>query len=163
MGEIICVIMIILLIIIIGFVFIFQNEKDATITKQDELNELDAIALSQLISNLPEIIHAPSSVKKQSCFDTSKLYAFQDILNDNPDISMEYYFDKLGNVNITIEQIYPVDDAKIWHIYVNNFDVPNQKTVSYGDLMKIPTSLYDPITDTYAFGMLYVTKYKKVD
>ena len=80
---------------------------------------------------------------------------------------MEYYFEKLGNVNITIEEVYP-EEGKRWEIYVNNFDINYTDTdlgmliQSYGTTLKIPILIKDPTTNKNSFGILYVTKYRKI-
>ena len=165
MGETIFVIMIIILLIVMGFVFMFKGEESSILKQATKFHELDSIALGQLITNLPELVCSTSGTKQQSCFDKSKIDAFGTILRNNSDISMEYYFEKLGNVNITVEQIYP-ENGYVQEIYVNNFELDANADISglimsYGSTLKIPIILRDPTTNENAFGVLYVTKYRR--
>lgn len=168
MGETIFVVMIIILLIVIGFVFMFKAEESSSYVQATKFHELDSVALGQLITNLPELVCSTSGTKQQSCFDTSKIDAFRNVLSNNKDISMEYYFEKLGNVNITVEEIYP-NVNKRWTIYVNDFNLnvtDEQGDIvkliqSYGSTLKIPILLRDPITNKNSFGVLYVTKYRR--
>jgi hypothetical protein len=158
MGETIFALIIIILLIMMGLIFAFRGEKATIEEKVDTLGNLDAAALAQVVANLPELIYSPGSVKQQSSFDKSKIEAFQKLIEHYPELSREYYFDKLGNVEIKIEQIYPVTEAEPIEIYLNDFDV-DDIVMSFGTPVKIPTSIYDPVTNQYAFGVLYVTRY----
>ncbi len=167
MGETIFVVIIILFLIIIGMVFLYGHEEESIFKSEREFYELDSVALGQLITNLPELACSVAGTKQQSCFDKSKVESFSKILYQNSDIAMEYYFEKLGNVNITIEEVYP-EEGKRWEIYVNNFDINYTDTdlgmliQSYGTTLKIPILIKDPTTNKNSFGILYVTKYRKI-
>jgi hypothetical protein len=163
MGETIFVVMVIIILIVIGFVFVVGVESDSAKDKAKEYYELDSVALGKLVSNIPEITCSSSGVKKQSCFDITKLKGFESLLENNANEVMEYYFERLGNVNITIHQIYPEPSIDggcgegCWNLYINNFsNVPDQNN---GRTMKIPILLEDPVLDKNAFGILYVTKF----
>ncbi|MGE0793151.1 MAG: hypothetical protein AB7V77_03170 [Candidatus Woesearchaeota archaeon] len=167
MGETILVVIFIILLIVLAFVFMVDKEERSINEEQSEFFELDAVTMGKLVTNIPEIIYYPSGVKQESCFDIAKLTAFEKMLNENPEISREYYFEKLGNVNITITQIYPkLTEEEIqnnqgkWEIYINNFDV-GETAISLGNPMMIPVSLYEPVYDRYYFGVMEITLYKK--
>ena len=157
MGETIFVTMIIILLIIIGFVFLVSFEKDEAEQKKEEFFELDTITFSQLVSSLPEITCSDLGNEEESCFDMSRLTAFDNITELEKDISIEYYFEKLGNVNITIEQIYPEPEENegYWEIYVNYLEEGRP----FGNTLMLPITLYDPVKKTNNFGVLYLTKY----
>lgn len=164
MGETIFVILVIIFLIALAFVFVYKGEETSTFKKQTEFYELDSVALGQLITNLPEIVCSTSGTKQQSCFDKSKITAFASVLRNNRDMSMEYYFEKLGNVNITVVEVYP-NTGEIWKVYVNNFDVDDSQleniVESYGTTLKIPILLRDSALNKNSFGILYVTKYRR--
>ena len=164
MGETIFVILVIIFLIVLAFTFVYKGEEISTHRRQTDFYELDSVALGQLITNLPELACSTMGTRQQSCFDKHKITAFSEVLNNNPDMSMQYYFEKLVNVNITIVEVYP-NEGRIWEIYVNNFDVKEGETLitqSYGTTLKIPTIIRDSTRNIDSFGVLYVTKYRRI-
>jgi regulatory protein YycI of two-component signal transduction system YycFG len=163
MGETIFIVIIIIILILMGLVFLSKHEEQNVSKSAEEFFELDSVAQAQLIASLPELSDSALGVKEQMSFDTLKLSAFQDLTELHPDLATEYYFEQLGNINITIEQIFPKEEGvtKRWEIYVNDFNVQQNQLVSLGRPMMLPVSLYDPIQNERYFALLYITHYRR--
>ena len=91
-------------------------------------------------------------------------------LSNKEGVYKDYYFDRFGNKNITIYQIYPtkintkcspsnINNCGVWDVYSN---VP--KKFQRKNVRTIPVSLYFPCVgscekDTYGIGLMVVEDY----
>jgi len=156
MGETIFVVIIIIVLIVLGIKFMGTEQGKSIEKKVDKFKELDAIVVAQLTTSLPEVSCSYSGVRSSSCFDTTKVAAFEKLLTNDSDLVMEYYYEQLGNVNITIEQVYPPGES--WELYINKYSETGQ---NYGKPMMIPVALENPITHESGFGVLYITQFRR--
>ena len=154
MFETIAVLLIFFVLIGFGLIFYSRIQSQGFQAKLDENFELKAIQTAQLVSFLPELQCSSDGIITDDCFDTLKVEALHEIINNsqNKDIKNNYYFDVFGSSEITIEQIYPVVDS--WPIYKKIPDDYKAKSS-----VKIPISLYDANLREYGFGILNIDVY----
>lgn len=157
-SESIFVVIIILFLIILGIVFSSNAEEDVAQKKAQDYLDLSAISLSQYAASLSELQCSTLEVRDLSCFDKDKLDAFVNLTKNHPLLVSEYYFSQLGNSNVTVHQVYP--ENKTWNVYYNGF----LDNVTYEQKpVLLPISLYDGVTKKYGFGVVYITKFQKVN
>lgn len=156
MGETIFAVIIILLLIVFGLVFFKETQKDELTQKKAAFLDLDSVAVAQYMSSLSEIQCSILEVKELSCFDIEKMNAFKKLRTNYPLLTSEYYFSKLGNAYVYVDEIYPQE--KTFVIYNNTLsdDINHNE-----QFIIIPVSLFDPITKTYSFGTLYMRVYTR--
>lgn len=157
MFETIAVLLIFFVLVGFGLIFYANVMRGSVEDTAEEQFELKAIQTAQLVSFLPEIqctSPTSSNIVVDDCFDTLKLEALADILNDpsNQRIKNEYYFDSLGYSKVYIEQVYP--SISEWIIYERT-----KTNTRSNSSVRVPVSLYDTITNSYNFGILNVEVY----
>jgi hypothetical protein len=158
LSESIFIVFFILIIIIFGIVFYAQAEGEGIVEKREQYLELDTVALAQVASSLAELQCSILEVSELSCLDILRVKAFaNDLMVQDNDLVIEYYFSQLGDAEVVIEEIYPNNETYV--VYNNTID----ENLSYsGRPVMMPISLYDPTSNTYGFGVLYITKFSRV-
>ena len=118
MAETIGILFIFLILVALGVSFWFKIQSSSISQKTVELQELQAVEVVQIVSNLPEIQCSRLNEVEDNCFDEKKMIAFSKYLqgydqdfdvapsSDPYDRLMEYY-DLLGLSRIEVEIIYP--------------------------------------------------------
>lgn len=155
-GESIFIVIFILIIIVFGLVFYSGAKGEETIEKRAKFAELQSIKVSQVATSLSEIQCSMNDVQEPSCFGIEKMESFIDIMKEKPSLTREYYFSKLGNTELVVEEVYPGDET--WVLYNNTLG----ENVSQSGLpVMVPVSLYDAVNGEYRFGVLYITNYQK--
>ena len=154
MFETIAVLLIFFVLIGFGLIFYSKIQGQGFQAKQEENFELKAIQTAQLVSFLPELQCSSDGIITDDCFDTLKVEALYEIINNPPnnDIKNKYYFDIFGFSEITIKQVYPT--VNNWPIYKK---IPNNYKAKSS--IKIPISLYDANSRKYGFGVLNIDVY----
>lgn len=155
MGESIFAIIIILFIIIFGLVFYSNVQEEDFNEQRSKFDDLDSIALAQFIGTLPELACAELEITENSCFDTTKLDAFETMLKSEAILTEEYYATQLGTITIYVQEIYP--GKRKWVLYNNSL---NESIANVRQVIT-PLSLQHGITKDTAFGVLFITAYDR--
>lgn len=148
MFETIAILFIFFIIVLFGFIFYTRIQKTTYKAEQEEAVILRAIQIAEKASFLPEIQCSFDNVPVEDCIDKYKLEALTPIIDPNK----IYYYRIFGDSRITINQTYPSDTVS-WTLY----DRPKE-----GERLstQIPVSIYNPATDQYTFGVIYVEVYR---
>ncbi|MCA9477612.1 MAG: hypothetical protein KC535_00510 [Nanoarchaeota archaeon] len=158
LGESIFVVIIIVLLIVFGLVFYAQAQKESIDAESSGFDDLDTIAIAQYATSLVELQCSLQEVQYPNCFDITKLEAFHRVVQGNTELEKEFYFSQLGNAKLNITEIYPVTIAqpqRSWQLYDNQ-----PTTLAEQAQATLPVSLYNPIEDTYSFGVLTIIQYR---
>ena len=149
MGETIAILVIFFFLLMFGFSF-YAAVQQHYFREQAEKNlQLKALQITQKAAYLPELQCSHNNIQEENCIDIIKLTAAAPIIS----LNNAAYFNLLGYSSIYVKEIYPGDME--WDLY--DFTRPeNTGQIS----TQFPTSLYDPRTNTYSFGVLYVDVYR---
>ena len=150
MVENIGVLVIFFVLIVIAMIFYFAFQSASIEEKQGELKIRNALEITSKVSMLPELQCRKNKVAEAHCFDALKIDSAKLLFAQTQ--NEDYYFQQMGFSTIKVKWIYPYNDEKqIYHKtmpeYTNN------------DTSRIPISLYDPITNSYDYGILEVNVY----
>ena len=172
LGESIFVVIIIILMIVFGLVFYSGASKTSIDDESSGFDDLESISITQYVTSLTELQCSLQEVEFPNCFDASKLDSFERLLlATGGDTAKEFYFSQLGNAKLEITQVFPfipsIDDPlepKSWLIYHNEPVVSEDlakgiTTRTTESRINLPVSIYDPIRDTYDFGIITITRY----
>ena len=150
MMETIAVLFIFFILVVMGFVFYAKILKGNLELQKEESVQLNAIEVAQRASSLPELQCSEDNIVSDNCIDLLKLEAASGIIQQN-DV---YYYDRLLFSKITVNEIYPDDNE--WNLYSRPLeDFSNKITTS------IPISLFNPIQNKNAFGIMTVELFLK--
>ena len=150
MAETVAILFVFFLMIGFGFIFYARVQKTSLDDASLKNQELSSIEVTQRVSFLPELQCSSRNVIIDNCIDLLKLNALIGMLDSNPGLQEEMYFDLFKFSNITIVQIYP--EVKTWILY------ENLKEGSYV-YTPVPISLYNATTKKNTFGVLEITFY----
>lgn len=149
MFESIAILVVFFILLMFGFMFYARVIKS---TGQENIERsfiLDAIEISQKAAYLPELGCTRNNILKKGCIDLLKLESAMEVINQN---SIDYFY-LFGYSKVYVKEIYP--SPHDWTLY--DF----QKKESKGKTSTpYPVSIYNPITDSYSFGILYVETYR---
>ncbi|MBR9691284.1 hypothetical protein GOV06_00700 [Candidatus Woesearchaeota archaeon] len=149
MFETIAVLVVFFVLIMFGFMFYTKIQKGSFEEAREENLILKAIDTSQKISFLPEFQCSRDNIQEENCIDMLKLDAAEQVINKN---KLDYV-ETFGFSRVYIQEVYPSQDE--WNLY----DLPKQE--DKGKIStQFPISLYNPLTDTYSFGVLFVDNYR---
>lgn len=165
LGESIFVVFIVILLIVFGLVFYAQANRDSIQREANEFQDLETIVTTQYATSLVELKCSLQEIQYPNCFDKTKLDAFKALVVDQGDeVYQEFYFSQLGNARLHIRQVYPYQNPPLeWLIYENEKEevvTDNLARVSLQEQASLPVSIYDPIRNTYAFGILEITEFR---
>lgn len=166
--ETILAVFIFIVLIVFGLVF-FYRVQSASIADDFNKFQFEREAIDFItISDLPEFSCSKAGVR-ENCVDVIKIIAFMSLSNGKG-VYKDYYFERFGYKNITIQQIYPnkinkkcssnnINDCGVWDVYSNIPQKWQRKNVR-----SIPVSLYFPCVDdcnrdTYSIGLMVVEEY----
>lgn len=149
MGENIGILFIFFILLVFGFVFYMRVLSGQSRIDFEENLQLKAIGTAQKSSFLPELQCSQENVRIENCIDLLKLEFFNDLAAKN----QLFYFDMFGFSNISVKQVSPPGpDFPMYATMPQKF---NDKLSTF-----IPTSIYNPKTDTYSLALLIVEVYK---
>ena len=161
MTETIFVVFIILIIILLGFVF-YSKFQEISIREQEKIKRnIEVIKLAHRISFWPELECSIAGAERFACLDKVKLGVLGDFINQTMKTNsygFNYYYDLLKNSKITITEVYPSSTRTLGKDYWMLYDNPGSTPVT--DAVTIPVNLYDPVSKTYALGMMEVQRFK---
>jgi len=145
MFETIAILVVFFILVLFGFMFYARVQKGTFETEIEETTVLKSIDVSGKVSLLPEL----QCIQEKDCIDVLKLDAAAEVINAN----RVEYFNIFGYSNTYIKEIYPEENQ--WYIY----DFPKEE--DQGKIStQFPVSLYDPRTESYSFGVLFVDVYR---
>ena len=153
MNESIIVIILLFIIGLIVFAVLANTAKQRAATTLAAQTEEQAFLTAQSAANLYELRCAKTGTKA-ACIDTAKATTLAMIIQTDPAIK-DYYRDRFGNALITIEQLYP-SGARITLYNETPTAQHTTRTIA------LPTSIYDPMTETMHYGLLTISTYTEV-
>ena len=149
MTETIMILFIFLTLVLFAALFYVRIAHSKADVKQEENLQLKAVEMSQKASFLPEIQCSEGNIVIDNCVDLLKLDVAKTIMAEN----RIFYYDKFEFSTIKIMEMYP--DEQEWIIYNNSLTNYKDKKATF-----LPTSVFDPQTKAYSFGVLVVEIYK---
>jgi hypothetical protein len=161
MTETIFVVFIILIIIMLGFVFYSKFQEISIKEKEKILRNIEVIKLAHRISSWPELECSVAGAERFACLDMVKLEVLGDFINrtmKTNSYGFNYYYDLLKNSKITITEVYPSSTKTLGTDYWLLYDNPGSTPLT--DAVIIPVNLYNPVSKTYALGMMEVQIFK---
>ncbi len=171
--ESIMVVIVVVVLLSIGLVMYYKISSANIESAGKRISDTEASVLISTIDSMPEIQCSLRGVPKD-CVDVVKLQAFKKFA----ETKREVYVDNLGFKVVRFEQIYPLpdktsllvnngecttnafqspeypDNCANWTVYSN----PKPRYESK-DILRIPVSLFQPITKKYAVGILSMEVY----
>lgn len=142
MFETIAILLVFFILLVIVIVFYANVRQSSNIEKTRDYRELRAIENMNKLLFLPEIQCSQGS-DVYTCIDTIKLDALSDVMSRSENVV--YYAELFGESSIEVEQLYPVSWNKTLYDRADE-----------GIFVGIPVSLWDPVTDSYGYGLLKI-------
>lgn len=156
MGETIAVLVVFFFLLVIGLVFYANIASTKAEESRYKNTELESVNVMKRALSLPELQCSHNNIVDESCVDRLKATAMKALIN-NPDESVKTsYFDIFGSSTISIIQIYPSPSAFEMPILLYDF---KPATFSSKLNTSIPISIYNPLTKSYAFGIMETVTY----
>ncbi len=156
MFETIAVLVVFFFLLVFGASFYFVLQKSSVQKEVERTIQLRSIQTTQKVSYLPELDCTQVGIQVENCFDAIKLEKFAGMLNDatTGEQTQLDYFDVFGYSTIVIRSIFP--QQKEYLLYDKAID-------DYLTMFKnnVPLTIYNPIRNSYSFGVLEVTFYAK--
>ncbi len=171
--ESIMVIVVVVVLLSIGLVMYYKISSANIESAGKRISDSEASVLINIIDSMPEVQCSLRGVPKD-CVDVVKLQAFKKL----GETKKEAYVDDLGFKVIRFEQIYPLPhktklfvnngecttnafqspeypgNCANWTVYLN----PKPRYESK-DILRVPVSLFQPLTKEYAVGILSMEVY----
>ena len=152
MGESVGILFIFFILVMFSFVFYMNVMQSSAKSDSEENIQLKAIGIAQKASFLPELQCSEENIRQENCIDLLKLEASANLLSENN----LYYYDIFEFSDIKVKRVFPFGNAHEWILYNHSSSNYSSKLSTF-----IPTSLYDPETKKYDFGVLSVEVYKR--
>ena len=148
-GESITVMIIVVILLVLGLVFFGAFQSDAAETRRDRELQSRAMSLAITAADMDEFKCTSDITRTENCLDYYKLIAFNQTYLDN----FEFYFEKLGNVDIKIhfisEKRYPFNESLLVYRYTGEatrVSIPTQ----------VPVIVYEPVTRRNIFSVMEI-------
>jgi hypothetical protein len=156
MWETVAILVIFFFLLIGGITFYTRLQQASMKDEQKYYGQLNAIEITEVIQNLPEL-ECPPTLQLDSCVDEVKIEVMTSLVGPSGVANLNiknHYATIFGFSEVKVEKIVPV--SKIWNIYNERRteDLDNAKSSA-----NIPVSIYDPIQNTFSFGVLTVNVY----
>lgn len=154
MGESIAILFVFFILLVFGFVFYTYIMRGSAKVETEENIQLKAIGIAQKASFLPELQCSEDNVRVENCIELIKLGAASSLLTQNS----IYYYDIFEFSDIKVKRIFPEysNEPNEWYLYRNPLANYTNKLSTF-----MPSSLFNPKTKKYDFGILIVEVYKK--
>lgn len=150
MFESVAVLIIFFFLIAFGLSFYMVIAKSSSQKAHERFLQLKAIQTVQKLSTLPELGCVLVGVEAESCFDEIKIEKFNELLKT--DAAKEWYFNVFGFSEVEIKQIFPSEQTI--SLYSNG------KEDSGYSFSQVPVLLYNPLTNTFSFGVIEIKMYE---
>ncbi|MEM0231150.1 MAG: hypothetical protein QXT20_03040 [Candidatus Woesearchaeota archaeon] len=145
MLEVILAVVFFTALILFAMLFLSKKQQELSSQQLNDMRELQAAALAQVILNMPEI-----RCDVQNCIDIYKFLVFkQKEKNIFYSTAFGAYSSRAYNYEIKLSLIYPE---------VGTFIITNGKGKS-STLFEFPVTAYNATSEQYSFGMLSVRVY----
>lgn len=161
MNETIFAVFIILIIVLLSFVAYSKFQEVNIKEQQRNYRNMQVIEMAHRLSFWPELECSEAGATEYMCLDLAKLMVLGDFINKSKQgntYGFRYYYDLLKDSQITVKEVYPSDTGLLgrdyWILYNNPGNTPTTDTI------RIPVSLYNPLTKTYAFGIMELRVYE---
>ncbi|HLP80066.1 MAG TPA: hypothetical protein VK158_05505 [Acidobacteriota bacterium] len=161
-----------------GIQFYAKLQTSAYEEQRERFSGLDAIRISSMLSNMPELTCSIQNTQQGNCIDIAKLNAWVALETDTiptgvsagiDDTFLRSYFQsQLGSATIEIEQLYPVATGSLggivtsWKIYDEvpkvMLDADKKNDVSK-TVTQVPVALLDSSRRRTNLGVLVITQY----
>ena len=151
MFETIGIIIVFLFLITLASIFYFSAQKSSLEKEKITASQKYALQITLNAINMPELDCSFLLTSRDNCIDQLKLSSIQNILTEQTALSD--YFVEFGYATITVTEIYPSNIN--YTIYSNQPVQFETKQTSQS-----PILLYDPIQNTYSFGVIEVAIYE---
>jgi hypothetical protein len=155
MMETISVMLVFLILLTFVVIFYANISQSGASSKVQDRSNLQSIAITQVMSSLPEFQCAFKNIIIENCFDILKVKAFTDFTKTpfgNQTLGT-IYFDMFKFSKLNIHEVYPYQNE--WIVY----DLKPNRTRYDERKTYVPISLYNASANKYYFGMLEVTVY----
>ena len=167
--ETIAVLLVFFFIMSFGLVFYFYVARQGVMAEHTRTLELQAITTAQKVSALPELDCIQVGVHVEKCFDLMKMTSFQSYTESGKK-GRDEYFDTLGYSSLTLKKILTNTGGD--ELIYDNPPLQASKTADprlYESLKSnltfqktfLPINTYDPVSQTYGFGILEVKSYER--
>jgi len=150
MMETIAVLLIFFILIVLGIIFYGRVMKGNLEQEKEEQLQLQAIKVAQRASFLPELQCSQDNIVSENCIDLLKLNAAAIVMDKQA--NEIFYYDRFLFSKITVNEIYP--DARQWTLYDRPLSDFTSKIIT-----NVPISLYEPVEDSYKFGVMNIEYY----
>jgi hypothetical protein len=162
MNETIFVVFFILIIVLLCLVVYSKFQEGNIKEQQKSFRNMQVVETAHRLSFWPELeCSEAGGISNFMCLDIAKLMVLGDFINKSREedkYAFNYYFDLLKKSNITVTEIYPSNTKTVgvdaWILWNN----PGRTRTT--DPIRVPVSLYNPLTKTYAFGVLEIMMYE---
>lgn len=141
MFETFAVLVIFMMLVSVGIIFYSGYHQSSVKSKQDMQVAEKSITSSLVLIYLPELRCGGGDVK--DCVDVYKLDAAPNHMDPL------FYFDMLGYAKVSVSELYPGD--REWVLYDKQNPSATRIIKSF-----VPLSLFDPVQDTYSFGVMTI-------
>lgn len=152
-GETIVVIILVSIMIMIGLVFATKSKKSNLENEQENINDLKAMEVAVVASNLNEIKCSDYSIMVKSCFDIYRLRAFKNVVEEDKQGAYAHYYDILGNTKLEINILTSNPPE---NIVLYDYEDSGDKSSSP---VFIPTIVLDNINKKSYFAVLKVSTF----
>jgi len=148
--ETVTVVVIVIIMIVVGIWIGFGQKISSAEKQQQEDNELDAVKISFVATQLEEIRCSTFSVQTTTCLDKYRLRALNRTISTNQFNSYQYYYSIFKNSEVIVHVIYPEPEDIVVYRYVEGQQ--NKSSIP----LFTPILVYDPVDRSNDFGMLEV-------
>lgn len=153
MMETIIILALFFILIIMGYAFYLNVTGDSIDDEIWEGSSLNAAKIAQRASSLPEMQCSQKNVVASNCIDTLKLEpALESIKNPENEA---YYFGIFSFSRITVYEAYP-NPKELSTVYDRQMKDYSSKIAT-----NIPVSIFYPLENKYAFGIINVEAYSR--
>jgi len=151
-GESITVVIIVVILIILGLVFGFSREQSANTEAKAQQEQLSAVRITELATNLDELKCSRYESTGDVCIDIYKAKALAEIIKEDKEDAYKNYYEMFRNSQINISIIYP--NVENIQIYDYNDSINKSSKTSF-----TPILVWDPVRNVKSFALMEVSTY----
>ncbi len=150
MFETIGVLIVFFFLLIAGSVFYFGAQTSSIEKERVRAQEQKSLQIVLKALYLPELDCSFLKTQKENCVDVLKLAEFSRLLR-NESVRQAYY-EEFGDALVTVSEVYPRGRSVVLYNVTPQVERDVRVTRS-------PMLVFDPVQDTYAFGVIEVRVY----
>ncbi|MBI4146503.1 hypothetical protein HY489_04150 [Candidatus Woesearchaeota archaeon] len=150
MFETVGVLVVFFFLLISGSVFYFGAQKSSLQKEKVKASEQQALQVVLKALYLPELDCSFLKAQRENCIDKLKLRHVAALMRNESVFSN--YYPEFGYATIRVQELYPAGES---------VDVYVRKAEEYSSILvtQSPILLYDPVRETYGFGVIEVAAY----